>query len=264
MKHLEELQNLTGKTALVTGGAGYLGKAICESLAELGANVIVASRNMDKCIAFAQQLVEKFATNCIGIECDITDESSLESARDEIKEKFGHLDILVNNAWSGRKNSFESITTTDWLYDIDVCLNGPFLTTKTFSDMLKESKGVILNVASMYGVVAPDYKLYEGNDYANPPSYGAAKAGIVQFTKYLASFLAKHSIRVNAISPGPFPFKETISENQEFIDRLKRKNMLGRIGEPEDLKGVIAFLCSDASSYVTGQNISIDGGWTAW
>jgi NAD(P)-dependent dehydrogenase (short-subunit alcohol dehydrogenase family) len=263
MKHLEELQNLTGKTALVTGGAGYLGKAICESLAELGANVIVASRNMDKCIAFAQQLVEKFATNCIGIECDITDESSLESARDKIKEKFGHLDILVNNAWSGRKNSFESITTTDWLYDIDVCLNGPFLTTKAFSDMLKESKGVILNVASMYGVVAPDYKLYEGNDYANPPSYGAAKAGIVQFTKYLASFLAKHSIRVNAISPGPFPFKETISENQEFIERLKRKNMLGRIGEPEDLKGVIAFLCSDASSYVTGQNISIDGGWTA-
>ena len=115
----------------------------------------------------------------------------------------------------------------------------------------------------MYGHVAPDYRIYYGNKFANPPSYGVAKAGIIQFTKYLASFLSPHGIRVNAVSPGPFPHPP-VQKNTIFMEKLKSKNMLNRIGHPEDLKGVIALLCTDASSYMTGQNICVDGGWGAW
>ena len=137
--------------------------------------------------------------------------------------------------------------------------------TKTKGEIKSlRNKGVILNVASMYGVVAPDYKIYLNNNHANPPSYGAAKAGIVQLTKYLASFLGKDGVRVNCISPGPFPFKSTVDEIPEFIKTLEDKTMLDKIGNPEDLKGIVALLCSDASNYITGQNISIDGGWTSW
>lgn len=264
MKKIKELQDLKNKVALVTGGAGYLGKAISETLAELGANVIIASRDLKKCEEFASYLSATFNTDCKGYSCDITSKESLDDLKENIVAKYGKLDILINDAWSGNKNTFESISSEDWLYDVNVCLNGPFYTIKTFVDLLKEDKGIILNVASMYGLVAPDYKMYDGNAYANPPSYGASKAGIIQLTKYLSSFLSKHKIRVNAISPGPFPYESTIEENREFIDRLEEKVILGRVGYPEDLKGVIAFLCTNASNYVTGQNISIDGGWTTW
>jgi gluconate 5-dehydrogenase len=129
--------------------------------------------------------------------------------------------------------------------------------------MLKKTKGVIINTTSMYGHVAPDHRIYDGIEFANPPSYGAAKAGVLQLTKYLASFLSPHGIRVNAVSPGPFPFLETL-KNKEFKESLESKNMLGRVGEPDDLKGAFALLASDASKYMTGQNICVDGGWTAW
>ena len=264
MKQLKDLFNLKGKTALVTGGAGYLGNAICESLAELGATVIIASRDLEKCKNYAVKLNQLFPGNHIGFECDITNLESLKKLKKEIISATGGIDILINDAWSGNKNSLESITFEDWDYDINVCLNGPFYTTKVFLDELEKNKGVILNVASMYGVVAPDYKLYLDNDHANPPSYGAAKAGIIQLTKYLASFLGSKGVRVNCISPGPFPFKSTIDTIPDFINKLEQKNMLGRVGDPEDLKGIVALLCSDASGYITGQNISIDGGWTSW
>lgn len=144
-----------------------------------------------------------------------------------------------------------------------MCLNAVFYTTKEASEYLKASKGVIVNITSMYGHVAPDYRIYDGKEFANPPSYGAAKAGVIQLTKYLASFLSPYGVRVNALSPGPFPFPET-QKNNDFIEKLASKNMLNRIGQPEDLKGAIALLCSDASSYMTGQNICVDGGWAAW
>lgn len=264
MKSLEELYSLKGKVALVTGGAGYLGKAICHSLSELGADVVIASRTLSKCEEFAKELSDLYGNNCKGYACDITDIASLDAIKSAIVSDYGKLDILVNDAWSGNKNTLESISIDDWNYDVNVCLNGPFYTIKTMMPLLKETQGVILNVASMYGVVAPDYQIYEGTNHANPPSYGAAKAGIVQLTKYLASFMAPDKIRVNAISPGPFPFKSTVDSIPEFIKTLERKNMLGRIGDPEDLKGVVALLCSDASSYITGQNICVDGGWTSW
>jgi NAD(P)-dependent dehydrogenase (short-subunit alcohol dehydrogenase family) len=262
-KSLKELLSLQDRTVFITGGAGHLGTAMCEALAELGANIVIGSRDQEKGRAIAKKLSDEFDVKASGVQLDITDQESLDSALLFIEKEYGRLDILINNAWSGKKNSFESISIDDWKYDIDVCLNGVFYTVKKAVPYLQKTKGVIVNIASMYGHVAPDYRIYEGTDHANPPSYGAAKAGVIQLTKYLASFLSPQGIRVNAISPGPFPFGD-ITSNDEFMDTLKAKTILNRTGSPEELKGVIALLCSDASNYMTGQNICVDGGWAVW
>ena len=260
---LNDLLSLKDRTALVTGGAGFLGTAMCETFAELGANVVVASRDLDRCQAAAEALGETFHTAARGVHLDVTDADSIAKCMSAIEDEFGGLDILVNNAWSGNKNSWESITEEDWRYDIEVSLNAPFAITKAAFPMLESTRGVILNVASMYGHVAPDYRLYEGTTFQNPPSYGAAKAGIIQFTKYLASFLAPYGIRVNALSPGAFPH-QAVREHEVFHGRLAAKNPMGRVGDPEDLKGAVALLCTDAGGYMTGQNICVDGGWAVW
>jgi gluconate 5-dehydrogenase len=256
---------LGGRTALVTGGAGYLGTAICETLAELGANVVVASRSREGCAQRCAELQSHVAkgVRLVPLELNVMENDSVETCFRQIHDEVGPLDILVNNAWSGNKNTWESIDEKDWTYDINMSLNSVFRVTKAAFDDLKSRKGVIMNVASMYGHVAPDYRIYDGTTFANPPSYGAAKAAVIQFTKYLASFLSPHGIRVNALSPGAYPHAVT-QENREFVSRLAAKNPMGRIGYPEDLKGAVALLCSDAGSYMTGQNICVDGGWAVW
>lgn len=264
MKSIHDLFDLSGKNILITGGAGYLGSAICETLAELKGNIVIASRNLDSSQGFARNLTKRFGIKTLALQGDITSPEQMRKVLLKMMQEFNSLDILINNAWSGRKNTFESISYEDWQYDIDVCLNGVFNTVKEAHTYLKDSQGVVLNIASMYGHVAPDYRLYDGKKYANPPSYGAAKAGVIQLTKYLASFLSPDQIRVNALSPGPFPFESTHKENPQFIERLSAKTVLGRVGFPEDLKGAIALLCSDASQYITGQNICVDGGWAIW
>jgi len=263
MNDLNELMNLNDKVVFISGGAGYLGKAMCQVLSELGASVVMASRDKTKCDNFAVELSKKYENNAIGAELDVTNTESIKNAYKKTIEHFGKIDILINNAWSGNKNTFESITYEDWKYDIDVCLNGVFFSVKEAFEYLKETQGVILNIGSMYGHTAPDYRMYDGDEFANPPSYGAAKAGVLQLTRYLASFLSPYNIRVNSISPGPFPFPE-VQKNQIFMKKLSEKNMLNRIGEPEDLKGAVALLCSNASKFMTGQNICVDGGWTEW
>jgi len=263
MRSLKELLSLQGKTVFITGGAGHLGTAMCEALAELGANIVIGSRDRRQGQSLATALTDSFGVRASAVQLDITDTADLESALLSIDKEYGRLDVLINNAWSGKKNSFDSISIDDWKYDIDVCLNGVFYTVKKSVPYLRKTKGVIVNIASMYGHVAPDYRLYEGTDHANPPSYGAAKAGVIQLTKYLASFLSPDGIRVNAISPGPFPFAE-ITGNADFMGTLRSKTMLNRLGDPEELKGAIALLCTEASAYMTGQNICVDGGWTAW
>lgn len=263
---LFDLFSLKNKTALIIGGAGLLGSEISHAFAELGANLIIASRNHAKCQAFAASLKNNYPQNeFTPLAIDISEPKSIDLCMHSVAELApGGVDILVNCGWSGRKNTFESISDEDWNLDIEVCLNGVFRTIKRCYPLLKKRKGNILNIASMYGHVAPDYRLYDSERFANPPSYGAAKAGLIQLTKYLASFLSPDEIRVNTISPGPFPFESTQKENPDFIQRLCNKNPLNRIGKPFELKGAAALLCSDAGSYITGQNICVDGGWGIW
>lgn len=263
---LASLLSLKGKVALVVGGSGYLGKEISAAFAELGAVIIVASRNLEKNIKFAEALNERFPdSEAQGFQVDITSEESLNSLYEVVCAMFpSGIDVLVNCGWSGKKNNFDTIDMKDWNQDIEICLSGVFRTIKTFLPLLMLKQGNILNVASMYGHVAPDYRLYDGSKNANPPSYGAAKGGVIQLTKYLASFLATRRIRVNCISPGPFPFKEVQEEDPEFIARLSQRNPLNRIGKPFEVKGAAILLCSDAGSFMTGQNVCVDGGWSVW
>jgi gluconate 5-dehydrogenase len=263
-KSLQELQSLKGKTAVVTGGAGYLGTAMCETLAELGANLVLASRDKQKCERKAAELQTQFGTiRAVGLGVDLLKKGAAASFIEDVHKHFDSIDILVNNAWSGNKNSWESISEDDWNYDIDMSLNSVFRLTKAAFEDLKRSRGVILNIASMYGHIGPDYRIYDGKEFANPPSYGAAKAGVLQFTRYLASFLSPHGIRVNALSPGAFPHPPT-QEHEVFMQKLGSKNPMNRIGQPDELKGAVALLCSDAGSYITGQNLCVDGGWAIW
>ena len=264
---LEELFNLKGKTSLVIGGSGLLGKEICEALVEHGSDLIIAGRNFSK----ARQIIDKLKISfpCVNIqfmEVDISDNDSIVNFSIELRKKLSNrLDILVNCGWSGNKNTFDSISIEDWNKDIQICLNGVFLTIKETVPLLKNGEHPsILNIASMYGHVAPDYRIYEGTPQANPPSYGAAKAGVIQLTKYLASFLSLYNIRVNCISPGPFPYQSTQKDFPDFIKKLSKKNTLNRIGKPFEIKGSTLLLCSRAGSFINGQNICVDGGWSIW
>jgi NAD(P)-dependent dehydrogenase (short-subunit alcohol dehydrogenase family) len=264
-KSLQELFSLKAKTAVVTGGAGYLGTAISETLAELGANLVLASRDKAKCATKCEEIIQLTggAVQAVALELDVLKKDSVAEFLTQVHHNFKAIDILVNNAWSGNKNSWESITDEDWDHDIDMSLNSVFRLTKAAFPDLKTTRGVILNIASMYGHIGPDYRIYDGKEFANPPSYGAAKAGVIQFTKYLASFLSPHGIRVNALSPGAFPHPPT-QKHGEFMQRLASKNPMNRIGQPEELKGAVALLCSNAGSYITGQNLCVDGGWAIW
>ncbi len=264
-KTLQQLFSLKGKTAVVTGGAGYLGTAICETLAELGANLVLASRDKAKCEKKCDEIKELTggSVKAVALELDVLNRDAPAKFFAQVHEHFDAIDILVNNAWSGNKNSWESITNEDWEHDIDMSLNSVFRLTKAAFPDLKASRGVILNIASMYGHIGPDYRIYDGKEFANPPSYGAAKAGVIQFTKYLASFLSPHQIRVNALSPGAFPHPPT-QKHTAFMEKLGSKNPMNRIGQPDELKGAVALLCSPAGSYITGQNLCVDGGWAIW
>jgi NAD(P)-dependent dehydrogenase (short-subunit alcohol dehydrogenase family) len=263
---LQNRKLLEGKNALVIGGAGYLGSEITRIFLQHGARIIIASRDLSKIEQFIDSLESDSLREMVTpFSVDITQDDSVMAMTDFVGQKFsGTLDVLVNSGWSGRKNSLDSITMEDWNHDIEVCLTGVFRTIKSCLPLIKQSKGNILSIASMYGHVAPDYRIYQGNDFANPPSYGAAKAGVIQLTKYLASFLAEDQVRVNCISPGPFPFPETQNENPEFIRRLASKNPLGRIGEPHEIAGASLMLCSDLGTYINGQNLCVDGGWSSW
>jgi NAD(P)-dependent dehydrogenase (short-subunit alcohol dehydrogenase family) len=263
---LKDLLTLKNKNVLIIGGAGYLGTPMTETFAELGAKIILASRNETKCLKIINQIKKDTRNKNIEfINVDITNEKSLIGLEKKVDKKFKKgLDVLVNCGWSGNKNTFESISYKDWNFDIDVCLTSVFKTIKLFFPKLKKKSGNILNIGSSYGHVAPDYRIYDGKKYANPPSYGAAKAGIIQLTKYCSSFFSPYKIRVNCISPGAFPLKHTQDENPKFIKRLAEKCPLNRIGYPNDLKGVTALLTTEAGSFITGQNIIVDGGWSTW
>ena len=264
---LKSLFSLKNRTALIIGGAGLLGSEICDAFVEHEASIFIASRNQQKGLEIIEKLKSKYPDlNAYSLKVDITDNKSINTMIEKLKKLTNNkLDILVNCGNEIKKNTFESISNEDWDRDINSTLSGVFKTVKAAVPLLKNSeKGNILFIGSMYGHVAPDYRLYDDKKFSNPPSYGAGKAGIIQLTKYLASFLSSDGIRVNCISPGPFPFESTQKDNPAFIKRLAEKNPMNRIGNPYEIKGTALLLCSDASSYINGQNFCIDGGWSIW
>jgi len=251
--------NLKDKIILITGGYGHLGKAITNSLNYHNATVVVLARSNKKFEATFSQ-----ANNLHFVQCDISSTASIKKAFKQVFDKFHRIDVLINNAYYMKGQSPEEMTDEEWSYGIEGTLNNVFKTTREVIPYMKQQKfGKIINLSSMYGMVAPKFEVYDGfPEFLNPPHYGAAKAGIVQLTKYYASHLGQYGLQVNAVSPGPFP-SEKVQESKGFIDNLAQKTCLKRIGQPQDLGGVFVFLSSDASNYVTGQNIAIDGGWTA-
>lgn len=269
MEQLAEYKNifdLETKVAIVTGGYGHLGRGIVKALLAHGASVIVAGRTASK---FDQSFEGLEKTNVFFEEIDITSSKSINNCISNVYKKFGKIDILVNNAHTARGNSQENMSDEDWNYTMEGVVGSVHKAIKAIIPIMKQQKaGKIINITSMYGVVSPDFEsLYKGNDcekYTNPPHYGAAKAAMIQLTKYYAVLLGKYNIYVNAVSPGPFSNELIQKENPQFIERLKNKNPLKKIGKPEDLAGVIVLLSSPASDFITGQTVQVDGGWTIW
>jgi NAD(P)-dependent dehydrogenase (short-subunit alcohol dehydrogenase family) len=259
-----KLFNLSGKVAIVTGGTGYLGTAISEGLAEAGSSVVIASKDKDKCSKLAIELSKKHGVQALGMFVDVRSSDAVRNCMSEVKRALGSIDILVNNASFGKQASIETATEQEWTEGIDGTLHSVFRCIQAVvPHMAAKKHGTIINIASMYGIVSPDPRIYGDSGYDNPPSYGAGKAAILQLSRFAACNLAGKGIRVNSISPGPFPNPE-VQKNRRFISNLEGKVPLGRIGQPYEIKGAAVFLASDASSYITGHNIVVDGGWTAW
>jgi len=246
------------KIIIVTGGYGHLGKAIVESLIHHGAFVIVAGKNIEK-------YNNEFSTHekVFFIELDISSTTSISNAYTKIIEQYGKIDVLINNAMYLKGQSPEEMTDEDWSYGVDGVLNSVFRCIRELIPHFKKQRyGKIINVSSMYGIVSPDFEIYnESSGFLNPPHYGAAKAGVLQLTRYYASYLGKYNIQVNSVTPGPFP-SDIVQKDINFINRLKSKTLLQRIGQPSDLAGAFVFLSSEAANFITGQNIIVDGGWT--
>ncbi len=248
---------LDGKVAIVTGGYGHLGRAFVEALHEAQAKVYVAARNKDRFLD-----VFKDTKNVEFVYLDILDTNSIKKAFSFVYNENGKIDILVNNAVS---LDFGSAFMDDetWNRGVDGVLNSVFRCIREVVPYMKKGSSII-NISSMYGMVSPDFRIYNGfEQFMSPPHYGAAKAGVIQLTRYYAIKLANKGIRVNCISPGPFPSK-FVQKFDGFVENLKSKVPLGRIGEPKELKGALVFLASDASSFITGHNLVVDGGWTIW
>ena len=260
-----DLFSLKNKVAVVTGATGHLGVSISEALVEAGADVYITSKDDEKCKKIALALANGAEGKVKGLAMDILSEKSIKNSIKEIVKNSGQINILVNNASPISSNdNLQDISDSEWKLGMDGTINGVFRCTKEIIPVMERSnEGSIINISSMYGLVSPNPNLYENSSYSSPPYYGPGKAAIIQFTRYTACYLAKKGIRVNSVSPGPFP-NSTVQKDLDFINKLKKKTPLGRIGQPHELKGVIIFLASNASSYVTGENISVDGGWTAW
>jgi gluconate 5-dehydrogenase len=246
------------KVIIVTGGYGYLGKGIVENLVSHGAVVIVAARDPYK----FDEIFNK-VENIHFINFDIGDTDSIKVGFQKVINSFGKIDVIINNAFFLEGNSPESMSDIEWENGIDGTLSSVFRTIREIIPYFKiQNQGKIINVSSQYGIVAPDFSIYENNlEFLNPPHYGAAKAGILQLTRYYASYLGGNNIQVNSVTPGAFPSLK-VQENVNFINSLKNKTCLNRIGHPKDLGGIFTFLSSNASDFITGQNFVVDGGWT--
>lgn len=263
--------SLDGKVAVVTGALGLLGRHHCQALAEAGANVVVGDLNGRQSQLFAGAL----PTASLGVALDVRSRQSIQAALESTLDRFGRVDVLVNNAaindmfespaLAAEQSRFENYPVEMWLKSLEVNVTGVFLTSQLFgTQMARQGQGSIINIASTYGVVAPDQSLYrtpEGEQkFFKSPAYPTTKGAVIAFTKYLAAYWGDAGVRVNTLSPGG------VKNGQEahFIDRYAAKTPLKRMADPTDYKGAIVFLASEASRYMTGANLVVDGGWTAW
>lgn len=252
MKKIKELMNLKNRKALVVGGAGHIGRAVCGALEELGSDVAIMDLEGEGNLFFP---------------CDLRDEKAVRCCVREVIQKLGGLDILVHCAAyvgttkdAGWAVPFEEQTVEAWDKALRVNVTSAFVLAQECHKALQNSgHGSVILFSSIYGMVGPDLRLYEGTSMANPAGYNASKGGILQLSRYLATFLAP-TIRVNTISPGGV----WRSQPEAFHERYKKRTPLGRMATEEDMKGAIAYLASDLSKYVTGHNLVIDGGYTIW
>ena len=274
----DTLFSLEGKTAVLTGASGFLGRTFALALLANGARVVALGRS-DRLQTEASQWADQFGADKIAVhQIDMYDTAALNALCDRIAADEASLDILVNNAHELGANtgfnipggSLENASMDQWMRNLQGGVLWAVQTTQRLGIRMKhQQRGSIINIATMYASVAPRPQLYEGTASLNPPGYSASKAALAAFTRYTASFWGTSGVRANCLSPGPFSNTEdtagqnSVAEDSPFVQKLKGYTVLNRIGRPLELCGALLFLASDASTYVTGQNLNIDGGWTA-
>lgn len=271
-----DLFDLSGKAAIVTGGAGLLGQEFCRTLAEAGAGVVVADLQMEAAEKVARRLSEE-GLKAIPVQVDVTQPASTQALVQKTLQAFRRLDVLVNSAALDPKfdpqanalrgavsGAFEDYPLEQWRQALDVNLTGLFLCCQAaVKPMLEQGRGSIINICSMYGLVGPDQRLYqrEGVQTAfKPVYYSVTKAGVVGLTNYLATYYAGKNLRVNALTPGGV----YNGHDETFLKAYSARAVMGRMARKDEMNGAILFLASEASSYMTGANLVVDGGWTAW
>ena len=278
MKSVREAFDLTGRVAIITGGAGLLGVKHAEAIAEMGGIPVLLDLDGEKAEARAKEIAAAFGVQALGLTTDITQPQAIAEALSKTLEAFGRVDILINNAANNPKvegvglsgahwSRLENFPLDVWHQDLAVGLTGAFLCSQIIgSEMARRGKGVILNIASDLAVIAPDQRIYrqpgltEEQQPVKPVSYSVVKAGLLGLTRYLATYWANKGVRVNAISPGGV----YAGQDAGFVQRLSNLIPLRRMAHQDEYKTAIVFLVSDASSYMTGANLVIDGGRTCW
>jgi len=273
MADLAKSFDLSGRTAIVTGGAGLLGTQFSNTLGSAGASVLVADVSLARAQEVADQIADK-GGKALAVEVDVTKPESMTEMVSVAVDKFGSADVLVNSAALDPKfesdmrgqhsNAFEDYPLEKWQASLFVNLTGAFLATQAVvRQMVQQDAGVVVNICSTYGLAGPDQRLYQREGQPpeyKPVDYSVTKAGILGFTRYLAAYYGERNIRVNALSPGGVYNQH----DEEFSKAYSARAILGRMANIDEMNGAMLFLCSDASSYMTGSNLIVDGGWTAW
>jgi len=269
--HYKELFQLNGKVAVVTGAIGILGQRFCRGLAEFGANMVVVDLDQERCTAFAAELQSDYAIEALGIACDVSDPNSVAEMVDRAVKRFGAIHILHNNAASKSTDldaffaTTEKYSLSEWRKIMAVNVDGMFLVAQAVGGQMQKqgTGGSIIQTASIYGILSSDKRIYEGSFYldrqiSNPAVYSTSKAAVVGLTRYLAGNWGDAKIRVNALVPGGVES----GQNDTFKARYSARVPLARMAQPDEMVGALVYLASDASSYVTGHTLVVDGGWT--
>jgi NAD(P)-dependent dehydrogenase (short-subunit alcohol dehydrogenase family) len=264
--NVKNIFDLTDKTVILTGAAGYLGGNYADGLSQSGANVVLADINYQGCKKLEHKIREKYDVDPLSVKLDLTQSKSINNLVSKITKKYSDIDVLINNAaYQGtpkiRTAGFENLTLETWNQAISVNLTGIFLLSQQIGKIMKNQKfGNIINISSIYGIVGADQRIYGKSGQNSAVFYAATKGAVLNLTRYLASFWNRTGIRVNTFSPGGVENKQ----DKNFVKNYSKKTMIGRMARNDEYVGALIFLASDASSYMTGSNLIIDGGWTAW